>query len=91
MKSTPVWATSRTRSRLILPEASKQGAASYQLDRGPHVSGRHIVQQQDVGLGRQCLADLFQAGTFDLNPQQGRGSLPGLTDGRPDPARTTLM
>ena len=78
MKSTPVAATSRARSRVRPPEASRVARPAVIRDRLGHRRDVHVVEQ-DLGAARvEELAQLVEVGDLDLDPQVGVGGPDGL-------------
>ncbi len=76
MKSTPVSATSRARSRVSPPDASRVAwppAPALMRTASAIVGGRHVVEQ-DLGAARgQHGAQLVEVHHLDLDPQAGVG------------------
>ena len=91
MKSTPVSATSRARSKVSPPEASRRGPAGGDPDRLGHRRGVHVVEQDPVAAGVEQLAELVEVGDLDLHREVGVGRAHGSYAGTTPPAATTWL
>ena len=67
MKSTPVSATSRARSRVRPPEASSVASAVGDRHRLGHLLVGHVVEQDPLAAGVEQLAQLVEVGHLDLD------------------------
>ena len=86
MKSTPVSATSRARSRVRPPEASSTARPALIAHRLGHHRGGHVVEQDPLAAGVEQLAQLVEVGHLDLDREVRVGRTDGL-EGRHDAAR----
>ena len=69
MKSTPVAATSRARSRVSPPEASRRARPAVTRTASAICAVRHVVEQDLRGAGVEQLAELVERGHLDLHRQ----------------------
>ena len=90
MKSTPVAATSRARSKVSPPEASSVARPRGDADRLGHHLGGHVVEQDLLAAGVEQLAELVEVGDLDLDPEVGVGRADRVV-GRHDAARGDHM
>ena len=74
MKSTPVAATSRARSKVSPPDASSFARPAVMPDRLGHHVGGHVVEQDLLAAGVEQLAELVEVGHLDLDAEVGVGA-----------------